>query len=177
MADWAEGLDEFRSRLFVASLEAYQREHQELSTLWNSLDTKAQGIAGIAGIFLAGAFGFARDLTTLPRAAQGFLLLTVVALITSVILALFALKLRIVAAPPSGEQIHDMAVALADPRDPLDLSATLVAFYADTSRLWTTAISDLKTEVASKGRFVWFGQVALAVAIGFSAVLLIGVLA
>jgi hypothetical protein len=44
------------------ALENYREEYRDLSETWRSLDTKAQGLGAIAGIFLAALFAWAREM-------------------------------------------------------------------------------------------------------------------
>ncbi len=92
-------------------LEAYRMEHRDLVETWRALDTKAQGAAANAGIFLAGLFAFLRDVATHPpSAAVRFgLALATVALVVSVIVAILALRIRYTQGAPLGAPLEELA--------------------------------------------------------------------
>src|SRR4028119_24929 len=78
-------------------------EYKELIATWRNLDTKAQGNITIAGIFIAGAFGYISKVDGQPALYEKlFFGLTIVLLITSVILAILVLRIRPVCSPPLG---------------------------------------------------------------------------
>src|SRR5207237_1254243 len=114
----AEPMELTRNAVHEMVLATYQKCYEELAINWGSIDGKAQGTVTIAGIFVAGIFGFVKSLsdhrasvkpgsailsvcliseklcvrnTTLENSLLG---LSVCALFASVLLGVFALRLR-----------------------------------------------------------------------------------
>src|SRR6266852_3037846 len=79
-----------------AVLDTYRKEYAELSDVWKGIDTKAQGTATIAGVFVAAAFTFAKDLTgnKLDNLGRWLLAVAIFLLIVSIAFSVFALKMR-----------------------------------------------------------------------------------
>ena len=145
-------------------LDSHQAEYKELSDNWRSLDAKAQGMTAIAGVFLAAAFAIARDAgTTMTPCQKVLLVLAIVALMSCVLLAVLALRVRFTSLPPIGEQFEGL---VADIRDlgPDQLAPRIAALVNDQSKLWKEATQEVCTHNESKAGFLRGAVTALLVA-------------
>lgn len=161
---WPEGL-------LAHSLEAYRKEYERLWDTWRHLDIKAQGSIAIAGIFLAAAFAFLKDVGSNMTVFETALLSAAVLLvIVTVLLAVLALRIKEVLDGPSGETIHGMAKDLIIACTSQEEQAErLRRFQGDEMKLWCEAIDSLRRVNASKAILVLRGQCAilgLTIAVG-----------
>lgn len=110
------------AQLLLEVLESYKDEYRELSEIWRNLDTKAQGIIGIDGLFLAALFAFIRVLTAEPTLSEKRMLTISAALLfISVGFAIRALWIQSVPKAPIGESLDSLVsdlLALPDGMEP-----------------------------------------------------------
>src|SRR5262249_37673689 len=87
--------------LLPPALDSFREQYRDLAESWRHMDTKAQGAGAIAGVFLAAALAWAKDLPTDFTVPQKIALVgCVVLLILAVISAVTALHVRNVSSPP-----------------------------------------------------------------------------
>lgn len=153
-------------------LESYQAEYRELADNWRTLDTKAQGVTGISGLFLAAAFAFVRDgagqLWCLEKVA---LVLAIVALVGAVAVAVFALRVRVVSLPPIGEQFAELVNDVLK-ADGAELAERLPALVNDQSEEWRKTNIEIASHNSQKA-----GLLRWAVSLLLAAAVLVGALA
>ena len=104
-----------RTKILQDSLDSFKEEHRELSDTWRHIETKAQGTAAIAGIFVASVFAFIRFLS--EDSAQIEKVLLVFALFflgLSILFSIAALWVREVTAAPVGDTLHKLVSDLLD---------------------------------------------------------------
>jgi hypothetical protein len=165
---------EARRILFESSLNAYRERYQELSESWGSLETKAQGNAAIAGIFIAGAFGYINGLKRgLHEYEQALLVVSIVFLLLSVAFSLLVLRIRKMPNAPAGENMDRLVGDLLLVNDPKELSERLPRFTNDQIQLWRTVNKGFAAANKSKARNLLIAQSCLAGAISVIATVLI----
>ena len=153
------------SELPRLALETYREEYRDLSETWRALDTKAQGQGGIAGIFLAALFAWARDLPAAFGGSERFLVISsILVLVAAIVGAVFAMQVRSVAAPPLGEETAGMVRDILRKQKPEELSERLAAFYNDQIASWKDTNEDMRGHIESKAARIQFAQGALLLA-------------
>jgi len=151
--------------LMRCALESYREEYQELSDRWRNLDAKAQGVGAIAGVFLAAAFAWARDVPVGFGCCERLLLAVGVLLLVGVVLsAVLALRLRSVSGVPTGLEIAKMVEDIRGVIVTSEAEQRILAFCQDQTRLWKQANDDMRLMMPAKARWVQWGQWLLFVA-------------
>jgi hypothetical protein len=110
-------------------LDSYRFEYKDYTAWWNDLDRKAQGTVAIAGIILAGALAFARQLSVnTPVYEKIVLSIAIVLLLCAIGFAVFTLIVRNVSLPPPAKQIEELAKEILS-TDDSEIAAA--ALYVD----------------------------------------------
>ena len=167
--------DDVRVSLEKEALEAYKEEYKDLLASFQGMDTKAQGVVTIAGIFIGGLFAFLNSSNFARTTATIlFLLVAIIVLIGSVLLAILVLRVRDTTGVPPGQstsQILDdlLVLGLADDA----LKAALPGFYGDNSRAWSGCVDAIRADVEKKSDLLWGAQLTLAVGVFFVALMTI----
>jgi len=147
-------------------LRTYVEEYNELSDLWRDLDRKAQGTVAIAGIFIASAFAFVKQLgpgtNLLGKGLLGFILF---ALVSSVVYCLSAMRIRKVARGPIGQYLNKLVKDLLKIGDPTELSERIPRFTRDQAVLYSDAVKSLRKALDQKAVRIWWAQRFLTAAI------------
>jgi len=160
--------------LLRLALEAYRDEYRDLSESWRNLDTKAQGLVAIAGIFLAAVFAWTRDLPTTFGTCERLLLVgSCLSLVAAVIAAIWALFIKMMSAPPLGEGTAHMVRDILR-KSKKDLGARTEALYNDQITLWKKTNEEMRKHILVKARCIKFGQGALVLAAVLVSVLAVG---
>ena len=125
------------------TLAAYQSDYRDALGHWRNLETKAQATVAVTGIFIAAALPVVRDLkagTTLWIRVP--LLLAALALVMAVVFAVLALRIRLVARPPSGKDLLGLVQDLF--REPAASDMVLASrnFLRDRIRTWEAAVDE-----------------------------------
>jgi hypothetical protein len=153
------------SQLPRLALETYHDEYRDLSDTWRNLDTKAQGLGALAGIFVAAVFAWSRQLpeglTSLERLV---LAASVVLLILSIVAAVLALLVRRVPAPPLGEETADMIRDILQEEKPSELLERVTRFYNDQIRVWHATNCNVQSVCLDKAFHISVGQVTILLA-------------
>jgi hypothetical protein len=157
---------EIRESFRQAALDAYREEYKELTEVWKVLETKAQGTVTIAGIFIAAAFTFAKDLAATRLDFYGNLLLgaAIACLIFTIIFSVLALKTREVKLPPAGERVKLMADHYKDVAD-ADLPDRKRRFINQQVNEWQRVVDDARDDIDAKERWIRTAQGFLVIAI------------
>jgi hypothetical protein len=151
------------TELLEIALAAHQDAYKELSQGWRSVEAKAQGTVGLAGIFMAAAFAFARDLPDEVNGVTVALFAVAVALLAcSAAAAVWAQRVRTIPAAPS-LLVHQWVEDIR--RLPADQQAERVpGFYEEYNDAWLKTNQRLLDLIRSKARSVMVAQTALLLA-------------
>ena len=157
---------ELRESLQKAVLESYRDEYKELSETWRNLESKAQGAVTIAGIFIAGAFAYIREVgPQAHRSDRVFLGASILSLMISVLLSIWALRVRTVAAPPIGEYVDNLVRDLLQVDNDAKLKERVMGFVTDQTDSWRRATRGAKESNKSKANYLLASHVFLVIAI------------
>lgn len=138
-------------------------EHDRLLDAWKQVDSKAQGTAAIAGLFLAAAFAFVRN-TGLAITSQEKVLLGVslFSLVCSIGTSIWVLLLREASSPLNATQVTTMVMdALRMPKE--EATERYDALLFDTLDAWQAVTDSLRSQLDSKTRCLGWAQNALLV--------------
>lgn len=162
MASTAEIKESFRQ----AVLDAYLIEYKELSETGRGLESKAQGSIAVAGIFIAAAFAYIRDITPIALSPEKILLgLAILLLVLSVILSILALRVRKVTAPPLGEFTHYYIKDLLQVTDEAAFQEYLPVVFNDHATRWLNIKQETYKLNQIKARYLWSAQLFLMASI------------
>ena len=153
------------SELHRLALDTYREEYRDLSETWKNLDTKAQGMGAIAGIFLAAVFAWAREM---PASFAMSLRLMVVAsialLVVSVSAAVLGLHVRQVASPPLGQETAEMVRDILGKQRPDEAPERLIALCNDQITAWNDTNRNMAEHSRRKAGRIAVAQAALLLA-------------
>ena len=157
--------------LLQQAVDSCRQEHQDLSSQWANLDSKAQSAITVSGVFLAATLAFIRELTATASDLERILLTATLALlIVSTVFALLVVRLRPIVGAPCGAPLTDMIddlVSVDDGASPQRLRN----FARDHARLWRKANESVSDAVTHKARHLqraqWllFGAILAAAAV------------
>lgn len=146
------------------ALSAYREEHEALLGSFRDLDSKAQATIAIAGVFLAASFAFVRQISENSEFVLKMALsLNICLLVSAILCAVLAMRLRKTIKPPSARLISKLTNDLLASEG--TLSKRLPGFYGDQSAQWARAIASIDPIVDKKARLVRLAQLALVIAI------------
>ena len=146
------------------ALAAYREEYRDLLETWRSVETKAQGLGAIAGIFLAAVFAWAREVPANFGTFERVLLVaSIFLLVASIVAAVLALHVRKVAAPPH-QETAEMISDILKKQKPDELPARVAAFYNDQITEWKEANSDIHEHIQRKASWISCGHGTLLLA-------------
>lgn len=167
----AESALSMRQLLRQRALDSYREEYKELSEVWKALETKAQGTVTIAGIFIAAAFTFAKDLaaTRLDYYGNLFLGAAIILLIPAIICSVLVLWKRTVQSIPSAEDIEWWADLIRDTPDNA-LPDRICSFLDQQSIVWKETVASSRDAIERKAELLLVAQVLLLLAIGAASV-------
>jgi len=143
-------------------LDTYRKESEQLASAFRDLDSKAQGTATLAGGFLAASLAFLNrreDLGIMP--VRGILVISILSLIGSIVFALLALRIRTLAASPSGEDVRKLLVKIASDTDEQNRTKGLTYFYGDAAELWRRFVENRRRVNEEKAEYIWSAQKCL----------------
>jgi ABC-type amino acid transport system permease subunit len=153
-----------KADLFQFAFTSVEAEYKDLSETWKLLDSKAQANTAIAGIFLAAAFTFVRNANPpLTSGLKWFLLLTVVALVASIVLALLAMLVRTVPSLPPSEQAASMVTEILEMPE-TELDDRYDGLVSDTVNAWLPVNGELQAANSKKASWLAASQWSLMVA-------------
>lgn len=154
-----------RETLEKEGLEVYQDEYKDLAAIFQNIDAKAQGMVTTGGIFLAGTFAFLNAASfRVEDSAKPFFMLALLLLISSVVLAVFAIHVRETVGPPSGDQVREIVGHLFRLSDE-EIESKLSQYYGERAGAWAECLRHLKKVIKSKANLVWLSQLALLLGI------------
>lgn len=171
----AEAVPTTRQLLEVV-LVACEREYKDLLDTWRMLESKAQALASVAGIFIAATFAFARELqASAPPSFRVALMLAVALLLVATAAGVAVLFVRSVQTPLGGAELRTMVDEVAPLMRGGDALERYCNLLRDQARVWCQAIESLKHANARKSRFLRIGQSMLLGAAGLVSGLVIGI--
>lgn len=147
----------FRERVLLT----YREEYKELSDIWRSLDTKAQGTVTMSGAFIALAFGFLRD-SNFHGIQLLLLIFSLVFLILCVLFSVISLLVRSIISPPYGSVNDRAAVDIL--RD-VEVEGTdpLCLLYDNEIHTWRDCITAISVANQRKSLFLKISQILFAI--------------
>lgn len=144
----------FQTRIVMRrlALDDLKAEHAELWDSWKVVEAKAQPIAALAGVFLAGIFAY---LTQLPKAASDLervlLLCIAVTLVFSALCALQAIWVVEVNSPYlSSEHINEIDDLLRVSGDENELDARHERLLQAATDRWSNACAAMRLSLRTK---------------------------
>lgn len=149
------------------ALQAYQDEYRDLSDTWRHLDGKAQGTLATAGIFLAATFAFVKSFSEhqIPTGSRPALILAILLLVTSVVLAILCLRIRVVAAAPFGDRLETLTKDLMRIEKVEERNARAPDFVREQIAMWRDVNEEMHQQNDRKAQLVLASQVVLLLAI------------
>jgi len=155
-----------RESLLKTALDAYRDEYEKMAEIWRGLEGKAQGNIAIAGIFIAGAFAFVRDIIRAsPNYQKYIFVVALVLLVFSVFYSLLALRTRSVQSPPGGEIASQLVGDLLPRINDKDFEDRMPAFIRDQIEGWKPCVEEVRKANEDKAAYLWVAQRALIAAI------------
>lgn len=159
-------------------LDSFRNEFSDLSDTWKLLDTKAQGLAAVTGVFLAALIGWATSTQSdIKSSSSAVLILGILLLLIAMIASVLALLIRRVAAPHFAETLAKMVADITS-RDGKKISAeTIINFTNDQLKIWSTTNANIRSHLEWKAFDIHVGQIAfLGAAIAISTQAVVAVL-
>lgn len=156
--------EEFKTDLLKQAMPAYEEAYRDLKQHLRSIDEKAQGTAGLAGVFLAGAFAYSRDF---PADANpgvvSLLIVVVVSLISSAVIALWSQRVRELPSGPQTSLVHQWIADISQLSkfDPSELTRQV---YEEYARSWGDTNNKLIRIVHIKATILRYAQATLVFA-------------
>jgi hypothetical protein len=151
--------------MLASVVEACQFEYKDLQDSWRLLETKGQALTSVSGVFIAGAFAFARDLAAGPApGTKFFLILAVGTLLLSTAYGVAALFVRAVRSPMSAGGTSKLVDDLLRISTPQDFGDRYCNYLRDQARAWEVALESFRAANKTKARFLAAGQTTLLVA-------------
>lgn len=164
-----------RQQLLESVLKACENEYKDLVDTWRVLESKAQALSSVAGIFIAATFAFARELqTSAPTSFRVALMAAVALLLLATAAGVAVLFVSSVKTPVTSAELGrmiDEVLPLMRDGEELERYGNLLR---DQARVWYQAIESLKAANARKSRFLLVGQSLLLGAAGLVSGLVIG---
>ncbi len=155
-------------------LDSYLFEYKDYMAWWNDLDRKAQGTVAIAGIILAGALAFARQLSVnTPFYEKILLSIAIVLLLCAIGFAVLTLIVREVSLPPAAKQIEELAKEILSTNDSENFSRRVSGIVYDQTKLWGKCTQDLYKGCGKKANKVVVAQILILAAAILTAVVTI----
>jgi len=144
--------------LLQQAVDSCRQEHQDLSSQWANLDSKATSAITVAGVFLAATLAFIRELADTATDVERILLTAALALlIVSTVFALLVVRLRPVVGAPSGAPLTGMIDDLVSVKDAMS-AHRLRNFARDHAKLWQRANESVSEAVTRKARNLQWAQ-------------------
>lgn len=151
--------------ILASVVSACEFEYKDLVDAWRLLETKAQALSSVAGIFIAAAFAFARDLAGgTGKPLKFVLILAVGALLLTIGYGVVALFVRAVQSPLGGAGKLALTDDLLTVRTSSEFPERYRNFLRDQIRVWERALESFRDANFQKARCLVAGQCTLLVA-------------
>ncbi len=153
--------DEILQAAQVEVLGSYKRDFEQLVAAFRDLDGKAQGTGTTAGAFLAAALAFLnRDGVLVSILTRGVALVAILTLMVTIVLAILCLRIRVISAAPSGEEVGALLRRLAT-EDKDEFGRRLLYFIGDVAALWRRSVAERREVNQRKAKLVRAAQIGL----------------
>jgi hypothetical protein len=145
-----------RLALRQTALTEIQAEHADLWDAWKVVESKAQPIAALAGVFLAGVFTYLGQLPANATPLEHYFLLAIsVLLVTCAVCALRAIWVADVRSPYlSSVDVDEVGDMLRTSSDASDLANRHERMIQAAVTRWTLACTSLRLELQRKQRLL-----------------------
>lgn len=145
-----------RIELRTGALDERKAEYAELWDSWKVVESKAQPIAALAGIFLAGVFGYLSQLSSSATKGERYLLLAIAALLIGcVISGLLAIWVSDVSSPYiSSEGVEEVNDQLREAANDAELDERHERMIQSAIRRWSFACTNVRESLAKKRRLL-----------------------
>ncbi len=145
--------------LLESVVKAYQAEYQGLQDTWRLLETKAQALASVAGIFIAATFAFARELPQgAPPSFKIALFAAVSLLLAATVAGVAVLFVRAITSPPGGADLERMVDDVAPFMQGAEGPERYRRLLYDQAGHWRAAVQSMQRAVRQKSRLLAAGQ-------------------
>jgi hypothetical protein len=141
-----------RIELRIVALDERKAEYSELWDSWKVVESKAQPIAAVAGIFLAGVFGYLVQLPiTASKWERGILLLIATLLVGCVVTGLMAIWVSSVSSPYiSSEDVDEVDDQLREAANDGELDERHERMIQSATNRWKLACGKIRTALERK---------------------------
>lgn len=157
---------DLKRQLFTEVEKDYRDEYRELLDTWKQLEGKAQASVGIAGLFLGGILGLASSFTPrTPCYERVLIAIVALALTAAVVLAVFALLIRLIPGAPLGSTMGQQAIDIIAIVTESEVQERKDAFLQSRLNLWRGTVVALQTHNERKAMLVAAGQSLTIVAV------------
>jgi len=156
--------DQTSLEMYKRVLETCEAEYDGLTRIFQILDSKAQATAATAGVFLAAAFAFVRDLrgkTAPPAVYTSIFVASLSLLLVAVFFALLATWIQHLMSRPTVEFVRKLIIDLVTKEGSEAIGSRATGFFGDETREWIPALQRMRIVVRRKGRFVAYSQLSL----------------
>ena len=174
-----------KKKLLAEVLSTYQSEYQELRENWKSLETKAQAVIAIAGLFIAGAIKLFNDVKqdsplydqmniffSYSLLVKLLILSPLILLVLSILFALLGLRIRESTVAPHGRIVEPLISDIVRLPENDDFTHRVMNLYKDRFKQWRKANDFLRGKNEIKARNVlisqWMFIIGMIVAVGIS---------
>lgn len=165
---------EKREEVVEKVIESFLTEYKELQEAWKSLETKAQGMIQIVGLFTAGAFAYVNEIKETTANGERLLLLTIIiGLVTSVILSIVSLKVRETYSPPIGRYLNEVTKHLLKETNAVTFAAVYQDYLEEQAKRWEIVNEDVRLANDLKANYLWKSQQFLIVSISLVSLLIV----
>jgi hypothetical protein len=175
-------MNKISTKLLQISLQSCVDEYKDVRTIFDKLDTKAQNITAIDGIFLAATLAFLDggvfgQLDHLNK----FIIISligasIVCVLFSILCCLYCLQTRKIAAPLKSDKMNKMVNDILEAEEDEHLEERYEIFYRDQIKIWQEKLNDKSMNTDKKAKSVKYGQALLIIAILLMAILLVFIL-
>ncbi len=152
----------YEDALAEAAVREASDGYTEALELHRDLEAKARGNITVAGLFLAGAFGFAGSIGEGgSEFARSLFALAVVSLGATVMSAFASLLTKSTKSPLSGAEIASMVDDLRRVSDEAEMPERLRRLKLDVAAASNAAAGQLRATSRAKANWIWLSQILL----------------
>jgi len=147
-------------------IESFLIEYKELQEDWKALESKAQGMIAIVGIFIAGAFAYVGEIKEDTIIGERLLLLTIIiGLVSSVILSIISLKVREMFGPPIGGFLNQITSHLLHEKNAAAFAEVYRDYLDEQVKRWEIVNENVRAGNDVKASYLWKSQQLLIASI------------
>ncbi len=154
-----EEKDEIREKIENTLLEAYRNEYKEHISIWQNLESKAQGTVAMSGVFLAGIFAFIRQLGDQSNdVIRVLLVFAIIFLALSLLSCILVLKTRKRPALPGGAIVEKIVVDLIEGSANNVSASQYLLFIRDQTKAWSRVNMEINKINNDKAKHLWIAH-------------------